>query len=386
MRWTNKGHEYDNIEMDFNSGTKVWIYGAGENGNELFHLLTFADCVAGFIDNDTDKIQKGLWKGKKIVSSETFLKDSHENCIVVVAVSLENIPTVIGQMIRSGWVEGKNLFIYHIFRYSYLPIWSLRSWGKIYIPTISFLVTTICNLDCIGCLNFTHFNQNKHHYDIECLKRDIDILFEKVDYVGYLHFSGGEPLLYPHLDEIIDYTYSNYNNRIGVLSTTTNGTILPTEKLCATLKRTNAKILVDDYRENVKFAKERFKDVFARLEKYGICPVHNYVDHWLDIQDPCTETDTKKLSVRCDACNVPFVSLKNHKIFACNYCDYAQEASILETSEYDYLDLEQINYEKRSYITEFIMGFSEKGYYSFCKKCSGFQVNNQKHIKVAEQY
>ena len=56
MKWKNKGHEYDNIEMPFNTKTKIWIYGAGENGTELYRKLKFIDCVAGFIDNSIAKV------------------------------------------------------------------------------------------------------------------------------------------------------------------------------------------------------------------------------------------------------------------------------------------------------------------------------------------
>jgi Predicted Fe-S oxidoreductases len=296
------------------------------------------------------------------------------------------MPVVMRQMIRGGWEEGKNLFIYHIFHYSYLPIWALCSWEKIYIPTVSFLVTTMCNLDCRGCLNFTHFNKNKCHYNIERLKSDIDILFEKVDYVGYLHLSGGEPFIYPHLGELIDYIHSKYGNRIGILGTTTNGTIIPKEKLCTTIKNANVKVWIDDYRKNVKLAREKFESVNARLLEYGISPVCNYAEHWLDILDEKKETNETILCARCDACDVPFISLKEQKIYGCNYCDYAQEASIMEENSYDYLDLKQINQNERACITEFIMGYSINGYYSFCKKCLGYQANNQKQIKVAEQY
>lgn len=386
MKWKNKGHEYDKIEMDFNSKTKIWIYGAGKNGIDLYHELKFMDCVAGFIDNDAKKVQAGTWKGKEVVSSQNFLEHDHSNCIVVVAVALEHMPVVMRQMIRGGWEEGKNLFIYHIFHYSYLPIWALCSWEKIYIPTVSFLVTTMCNLDCRGCLNFTHFNKNKCHYNIERLKSDIDILFEKVDYVGYLHLSGGEPFIYPHLGELIDYIHSKYGNRIGILGTTTNGTIIPKEKLCTTIKNANVKVWIDDYRKNVKLAREKFESVNARLLEYGISPVCNYAEHWLDILDEKKETNETILCARCDACDVPFISLKEQKIYGCNYCDYAQEASIMEENSYDYLDLKQINQNERACITEFIMGYSINGYYSFCKKCLGYQANNQKQIKVAEQY
>ena len=63
MKWKNKGHEYDNINQEFNKQTQIWIYGAGDNGKSLYQRLSFADCVQGFIDNDINKI--GVIKGKR---------------------------------------------------------------------------------------------------------------------------------------------------------------------------------------------------------------------------------------------------------------------------------------------------------------------------------
>lgn len=48
MKWNNKGHEFDEIGQRFKVNKRVWIYGAGENGRDLFERLKFADCVEGF--------------------------------------------------------------------------------------------------------------------------------------------------------------------------------------------------------------------------------------------------------------------------------------------------------------------------------------------------
>ncbi len=384
MKWKNKGHEYDNINQEFNKQTQIWIYGAGDNGKSLYQRLSFADCVQGFIDNDINKI--GVIKGKRVVDSETFFASEKDNCIVVVAVSLENVPAVMGQMIRNGWEEGKNLFIYHIFLSSYLPIYALRSWNKIYIPSLSFIVTSLCNLDCIGCLNFNHFNRKKRHYDIEQLKNDIDSLFEKADYIGFFHISGGEPFLYPHLNELLLYIDSKYKSNIGMLGITTNGTIIPTNGLCEQIKNANVCIWLDNYQENVELSRKNLNIVKEQFERYEISFINNCVSEWLNIKNEKVENDEQKLQVRCDACNVPFISLKNQRLFGCNYTDYACEADIVKGDEHDYLDLSQIDPNERAIIIEFIMGYSIKGYYSFCKNCSGFLGINNNQLKVAEQY
>ena len=55
MKWTNKGHQFDRFSEIFSNEMKVYIYGAGENGKDLFSRMMFADCVEAFIDNDERK-------------------------------------------------------------------------------------------------------------------------------------------------------------------------------------------------------------------------------------------------------------------------------------------------------------------------------------------
>ena len=56
MKWTNKGHQFDRFSEIFSNEMKVYIYGAGENGKDLFSRMMFADCVEAFIDNDVRKV------------------------------------------------------------------------------------------------------------------------------------------------------------------------------------------------------------------------------------------------------------------------------------------------------------------------------------------
>ena len=64
MKQTNKGHEFVYIGKNFKRNTKVYIYGAGENGIDLFKRMHYINCIEGFIDNDTQKVGKYI-EGKK---------------------------------------------------------------------------------------------------------------------------------------------------------------------------------------------------------------------------------------------------------------------------------------------------------------------------------
>ncbi len=383
MKWTNKGHEFDRIGKNFKRNTKVYIYGAGENGIELFKRMLYIDCVEGFVDNDIQKVGKYI-EGKKVYSLQDFLMMDKSEHIVVVAQSLEHTPLSLQQLLASGYTEGKNLFDFHTFLDFYLPIFAYYAHDIVYVPVVSFLMTTLCNLDCKGCLNFNHFNSNRKHYSFERLKKDVDIFFEHVDAIGLFHLCGGEPFLYPYFTELLDYILSKYSEKIYCIGTTTNGTVIPSDELCKALCNTKVKVWLDDYRENVALSREKMQDVECKLQANGINYEVNVVDSWLNIIQESNDADIEHTLVKTMSCNVPFLSLKDGKIYGCNYCDYAHEANVCDISPSDYFDLRQET--DRSYLMEYIMGYSENGYYSLCKKCKGFITINQDELLVAEQY
>lgn len=385
MKWTNKGHQFDGLIKKISPKTKIYVYGAGVNGRDLFERLQFINKVEAFIDNDIHK-QETDYCGRPVMSLQDFFiirKDEH---IVIIAQSLENTVLAKNQLLGGGYQEGIDLFEYHSFIDFYLPVFTAYVWNRVYIPTVSMLMTTICNLDCKGCLNFTHENGNKQHYELDRLKMDADILFSKADFVGLFHLCGGEPILYPGFQELIAYIDERYRAKILQLGTTINGTVMPSDALCEQMKKADMTVWVDDYRENVALARGRYEEVIKKLEAYKIKYFENNVEGWIQVQRKTKESDVKAVEGKCTMCNIPFVSLKNQKIYGCNYSDYASEASVVPEDAGDALELRQIGELNKRELVEFVMGYSEKGYYSFCPYCNGSLSINTGRIPVAEQY
>ncbi|MGN0414082.1 MAG: radical SAM protein [Agathobacter sp.] len=385
MKWENRGHEYERFCTIFSKGKKLYIYGAGENGKDLFGRLKFADCVEGFIDNDEGK-QSHLFEGKPVYSIVDFMNQGCKDCIIVVAQSLSNTVQTMAQMLQLGYKEGENLFDYHVFIDFYLPIYAWYAHEKTYISTISFLMTTVCNLDCIGCLNFNHFNDHRRHYSIERLKSDIDLLFQKIDYVGLLHLCGGEPFMYPHFVQLINYINEKYREKIYQLGSTTNATIIPNDMLCEAMSRAQMTVWIDNYTKNVPLAKENRGTVENTLREKGIQVCYQDAEQWIQLYNDQLENDEMKLMTKCSCCNVPFVSFKEGKMYGCNYCDYAIEASVVPVKETDYLNLKDLNEYQGIEIVEYANGYSKTGYYSLCKHCNGFSTISEKGIEVAAQW
>ena len=87
--------------------------------------------------------------------------------------------------------------------------------------------TTHCQLKCPGCFRGLCENNHKpEHFSLEELKAQVDFLIEKRK-VQNISIGGGEPLLYPHLGELITYINSKDTNTMLF----TNGILLDEEKL-----------------------------------------------------------------------------------------------------------------------------------------------------------
>ncbi len=386
MKWKNKGHEFDEMGKHFENKKKIFIYGAGEIGMEAYKQLEFLDCIEGFIDNDVKKQQLG-YMGKSVESIVEFLKRDVGKYIVIVAASLANSPIFIGQLIRQGYVEGQNCFLWNRFNECYLPIYAAYGWNKIYFSSISLLPTTHCNLNCASCLSFTPYNKNKRHRDIESLKSDLDSYFQWIDYTGLFHISGGEPFLYPNLIELLEYIGKEYRHKIKDLTITTNGTVIPLDIICIIMKKYKINIILDDYTEKIGKL-ETLNKIVNLLNEKEIPYIYNKVHNWIDLKPLSTDNsymDEKTLERYYNACSVPYSSLQEEKIYSCNYANYAMEAGIMKVEENDYYSLKPFNTKKKIELLEFRLGYSKKGYVDMCKQCAGYIPINQNIVPAAEQ-
>lgn len=384
MKWKNKGYEFDRFKEIFTWHRPIYIYGAGELGEDLYKRISFVDCVEGFIDNN----RSGQIGNIKVISSREFLELEKKDCIVIIAAGIQNTTLFKSQLLVNGYEEGKNLFLYTDWLNFYAPIYFMYAWNKLYLRIISFLCTTQCNLNCQGCLNFTSYNHHKKHYELERLKKDVDLLFNIVDYIDLFHVCGGEPFLYPHLAELLRYISQNYGHKIYNLATTTNGTIAPDDGLCKVIAEYNINLFLDDYRKNVPRAKEKYTLVREKCEHHKISIIDNNVDSWINLlkeQGISEKSSEKDLKIKFCACNIWYKSLHNKKLYLCNFGDYAVEAGLVEESDNDFFSLVDFSDGKRMELLEFMMGYSDRGYCELCKKCNGFMTINTNSYEVAKQ-
>lgn len=137
-----------------------------------------------------------------------------------------------------------------------------------YPLNIEFELTTLCNWKCSFCYNtwksekcFKHRN-----IDIDIVKNIIDEAYNNNCFT--IRYSGGEPLLYPYLKELIEY--GNYKQMNQVIFT--NGSLITDEWLEIFLKNRVKTILlslhgIDEVHDELTQVKGSYKKTLSIIEK-----------------------------------------------------------------------------------------------------------------------
>ncbi len=382
MKWRNKGHEYDAVYQKMAEKRSFYLFGAGDYGRQFINTLSAEIQINGYIDNDLNK-QGDSIQGKKCYSLEEINLAPDEGIIITMSQLARIVP--MEQLKQRGYVENEDFFVIEEF----LSVYNVYKNDRVYFSGISFLPSTICNLKCRHCLNFNPFAKEYYVREWDALVKDVDLFFSCVDRIMLFHISGGEPMLYKHTADLVEYIDKNYGHRIDKLRTVTNGTIVPDNEILEKLARYHVEVTVDDYREAVPQFREKFDKVIGKLEEFHVDYYINKVDNWIDLAPEKTDysamTD-EQLEAHRSACNQSWQELRDGKLYSCNYAAYATVAGIAgEQDLEESYDLTQFTSEKKKELVEFRLGYTTKGYTNFCRKCRGFTLENKDKVMPAMQ-
>ena len=382
MKWKNKGHEYDAMYEAIEKLDGFYMFGAGDYGNQFYQIFKDEIKLEGYIDNNKEK-QGQLINGLTCMALDDVARKNSVGIIVTMSQIARVEP--VEQLKKAGYRRNENFFIIEEF----ISVYFAYKKDMVYLSSISFLPSTICNLNCKNCLNFNPYAKQFYVREWDELVKDVDLFFSCVDKIMLFHVSGGEPMLYKHTAELIKYIDENYGDRIGTLRTVTNGTVVPKEEMLQALSECNVEITVDDYREAVPRFNDRFNQLISKLNEYGIKHYINKADSWIDLAPDRTDYSGKSeewLIAHRDACNQSWQELRGGKLYSCNYAAYATVAGIAgEQDIEEAYDLTKFTPEKKKELIEFRLGYTTKGYTNFCKKCRGFTPENEIEEKPAEQ-
>lgn len=382
MKWKNKGHEFDEMYKEIEKKQSFYMFGAGDYGNQFYNIFKDEITLKGYVDNAPKKQGMEI-NGLKCISLENVSKSSD----IGIIVTMSQIARVkaVEQLNAAGYTKNVDYFIIEEF----ISVYFAYKKDEVYLSSISFLPSTICNLNCKNCLNFNPFAKQFYVREWDDLVRDVDLFFNCVDKIMLFHVSGGEPMMYKHTADLIEYIDKNYGDRIGTLRTVTNGTVVPKDEVLEKLAKCNVEITVDDYRDAVPKFKDRFDQLIEKLQEYGIKHYINKADSWIDLAPNRTDYSDRSeewLIAHRDACNQSWQELRDGKLYSCNYAAYATVAGIAGEQDLEEVyDLIQFASDKKKELIEFRLGYTTKGYTNFCKKCRGFTPENSIEEKPAEQ-
>ena len=377
MKWTNKGHEFDELGSKIINLSAIYLFGAGHHGKTIYEKYKSKINIKGFIDNDKNKYSKNFC-GLNVCSPAHFKLLANEAIIVTTGQS--SFQEVTHQLSTLGH---SNIF----YADSFFPLLDAYKFGELCIPSLSFLPTTLCNLKCKHCLNFTPYIKTHQIRPVKQLISDLDLLFSKVDTLLLLHISGGEPFTHPHLSELIQHIGLRYKDKLGRLEMTTNGTIVPSAELLSVMYDAQVNLIVDDYRDALPHLSDKYNKVFELLYEYKISFRVQKAEKWINLSPfefKQNELEKKNLCKHFNNCAVPWQEYRDRKLWLCNYASYAEIAGLQPTGIGEFFDLQMLTDENLLEAVEFRLGYSEKGYTEFCKRCAGYN-NNPNIVNVAEQ-
>jgi organic radical activating enzyme len=319
----------------------------------------------------------------KIVSDINKGNNSHKGKTII--INHQNrfyAEYVLRQFTMSGYVKNENVFFVNDFLQKYLSIFAVYVCNKVYLYNIGIIVTTICNLNCKYCLNFTSYNKNMKHRLLGELKNEVDVLFSCVDRLANLSICGGETMLYPYLAELLQYIADRYRNKIDTIGIGTNGTVIPSDELFMTLKKSKVTVYADNYSRTIPWVKIPYKNFIKKIIEHGVDINQIYIKRFYKTFPPLenySQYNDQFLSDRFDKCiQVHYQDQKHGRIASCCYAAYALEAGLINESEDDYYDITNFSNSTqfRKELVEFRLGYTNKGYVEFCKYCNGFPAIN----------
>ena len=254
---------------------------------------------------------------------------------------------------------------------------------ELVVGSIDVCMTTRCDLRCKGCGSLMPMYGHPKDVEIELILHSLDRFFSVVDRVFRVNVIGGEPFLYPHMDQVIEYL--NGKDQVVSVVVPTNGTVMPENpRLYEALRNPKNHVRISHYEAYDKKAGK----LLARLQKENIYhTVKQFGENtylWYDFGGyEYRGRSACELAKQYHACEVEWMSLYRGKLYPCPRAAHSidlgfqpAEGNYIEIANED-ISLEELkkNLEKFVYETKF---------YPACNRCDR-GTGNCPVIPVAEQ-
>jgi MoaA/NifB/PqqE/SkfB family radical SAM enzyme len=217
-------------------------------------------------------------------------------------------------------------------------------------------------------------------------------IFDIVDVIEKFNINGGEPLLHPQLPEIIDFL-SAFISKINMLEITTNGTVVPSDRLLKSLTFSNkVDILVDNYGPELSTNITKIVNAFNsanirhRVRTYYGANVH--CGGWVDLSDLSKKhTIAKDIENTFSRCylnsKLKCMPIIDGSMYVCPTYKRCKDLNLISDNPDEYIDILS-NSISLSDKKERIRNFYNRKYFTACAYCNGF-CDDSPRFAPAEQ-
>jgi hypothetical protein len=374
------------MQSDFGKLTEDWrgidtivLYGAGIVGGICKSLFERLDIKIPFvIDQDKDK-QGKTWLGLPIISYNEAQCKLHNHKIVVMA-GHDAYGKITNFLNENGLVEFKDFCNVGHFMSEWL--WFEKQMNCVF--HVDMTITTKCTLNCRHCNLFIPYHKEHVNFSFDSLKENIDLFFERIDFVTYFGLIGGETFLNPILEQCIEYLGENYRNKIGRITVVTNGTVSPSDSLLKAIKNYDMYLSISDYTNVVPY-KEKMDRLIQRAIEYDIDYYRNPSITWTDFgfpENPVRRT-SEQLEEHLKSCRPNWNALHDGKFYYCNVSCCAEMSGLFKLQPADYMELKDINPDDKEACRKIVE--LSRGTSSFCKICGGCGKDNTNYVTTGIQ-
>ncbi len=302
----------------------------------------------------------------EVKNSDLFLKENIKTKKYKIIVSSDSKKNqYFKKLLSLGYKQNKDFCDYK----EYVSLIPYIEQDMTHIWRADIMLTEKCTLNCTFCNMYMPHFKNPKHRNLDEIKSDLDSFFSLIDYVSIFHLVGGEPLMYPQVNDVIDYVGKKFRDKMGRMLITTNGTLTPKEKTMNLIKQYKCLVMVSDYTKEIKY-KRRLDNLVKILKENHVSFIVREDISWSDFGHPEVIKFKKEKDVisHFKKCTAPYKGINNGKYYFCHLNTSANLAGMIPINDNDFCDLNKIN---KYQLLEHDLGFLKLGYSTFCKNCYG---------------
>lgn len=239
---------------------------------------------------------------------------------------------------------------------------------ELVVGSIDVCMTTRCDLKCKGCGSLMPMYKHPKDVEIDLIIHSLDRFFSVVDRVFRVNVIGGEPFLYPQMDQVIEYL--NNKDQVVKVVVPTNGTVVPSNPhLYEVLRHPKNHVRISHYEAFDKksgklLEKLREENIDHSVKQFG---ADTFL--WYDFGDYEYRNRTEEeLAKQYYECEVEWMSLYRGKLYPCPRAAHSIDLGF-QPAEGNFVDIadESISLEEmKRNLEKFVY---ETAFYPACNRC-----------------